>query len=585
MGRLSRPKTNRLNYALTRFCRKALLRIGFANPVYALKLKGPHPLRLLATPTTPWAGDPSIGAQLASGSFYHAGQTLFPATSSKNSEAYIWSAQELWQEQHLPKGWMIWLHGFSWLKDLAAAPDKNAARKRAETLTKEWLQHFDKWEAQAWRPDILARRLISWMTYAPLIISTNDHVYRSLVLNSMARQSRHLARSLEDAPTGTPRLVAVIGLVYTGLFLPSSNARLRLGITELERELQAQVLADGGTITRNPADLFELLRDLVALRAAFVQRDHDVPEALQGAIDRMGPMLKSLCHGDRRLALFNGSVETRAASIEETLTCIGDVGEAFGNAPHTGFQRLSRGRSLVIMDAGPPSPLHYSRNNHAGTLSFEMSDGPDRIVVNSGSAISLPEGRPAAFQNLKPSAFNLIARATAAHSTLVVNDTNSSEVLQNSFIGNGPTEVTFERHEEDGGIWLEASHNGYDERFSLIHVRRLFLNKTGSDFRGEDILRRSGRRLARSDGYDIRFHLHPRVETSIDEEGSGIILRMPSGQGWHFRARGGRVSLDESLYLGKPHQPATSQHILVTGQAGPGETVINWSFKCLEPEG
>ena len=580
MGRLTRPKTHQLAHALKQFRRRALRSASFSNPIYTLKLKGPHPLRLIATPRDPWAGDVISGSQILAGGFIREGQVLTPESSDKNVNTYVWRADDLWGDHNLPEGWKVWLHGFGWLRDLATVSDYAGARTRAEELVKGWLKRFDKWEPLAWRSDIVGRRLINWMAYAPLILSTNDHVYRSLVLNSMARQSRHLMRSIDDAPMGPPQLTASIGLIYAGLFLPNAPLRLKHGMGELNRQLQIQVLADGGMITRNPMDIHTVLRDLLALRDVFVQMDRDVPEYVQGAIDRMGPMLRSMCHGDGKLSLFNGSFEMNAAEIRETLNRIGEVGEPFGNAPHSGFQRLTRGQTVVIADIGPPSPMHFSYSDHAGTLSFELSDGQDRLIVNCGSAASLPEGRPSAFRRFRASSFSLMARATAAHSTLTLNDTNSSEVLENGYIGDGPTLVEFDRHDDSGGTWLEASHNGYEPRFGLLHKRRLFLDPDGGDLRGEDSLLRTGKRN-RQDHYDIRFHLHPRVSATLDEDGTGVLLRLPSGRRWHFWVKGGKPMLDESLYLGKPHEPVKTRHIVVSGEVGAEDKVINWSLKRL----
>ena len=33
-------------------------------------------------------------------------------------------------------------------------------------------------------------------------------------------------------------------------------------------------------------------------------------------------------------------------------------------------------------------------------------------------------------------------------------------------------------------------------------------------------------------------------------EGGGILLKLPSGEGWRFRAGGGAAGLEESVYLG-----------------------------------
>jgi len=553
------------------------------NWFHRFRLVGPHPIRLLAVPEDPRPGDPVRGARLITGRFAEAGQILTKA--GKNGiAAETWSAQEIWTARGISDGWRRWLHSFGWLRDLDATSDSDTARQQAEDLLRAWLDVHDRWQSFGWAPEILARRIIAWMCHAPLILSTGDHIYRSRVLNSLARQSRHLARRIEDAEAGPDRMIAVIGLCYSGLFLPQGGARLRRARQLLERELNTVVLPDGGVVTRSPTDAFTLFEDLIGLKRAFERSREEVPDGLVKALDRLAPAIRALTHGDGDLALFNGAYEDRNRRV---LDALGDdyAGmHAHDNGLHSGFQRLARGDTVVIMDAGPPSPLAYSHNNHAGTLSFEMSVGEDRLVVNCGSLVSLPDPAATPLANVKVAELNLMARSTAAHSTLVVNDTNSSQVLDNGLIGDGPTVVDFDRREDEtsgqGAIWFEASHDGYRRRYGLDHRRRLYLSADGTDFRGEDVLiAKRGRRPLK---FDVRFHLHPDVVVEQDRSDDAFVLSLDGGARLRFRVRGGVAALDESLYLGRRDRPVRSKQIVVTGNVQPGETVVNWSFRRLD---
>ncbi len=62
-------------------------------------------------------------------------------------------------------------------------------------------------------------------------------------------------------------------------------------------------------------------------------------------------------------------------------------------------------------------------------LSFEMSHGRERIIVNCG-----------AYRGPKPNWWR-VARASAAHSVLVVADTNSVEIRADGTLGRSPTSV------------------------------------------------------------------------------------------------------------------------------------------------
>ena len=194
----------------------------------------------------------------------------------------------------------------------------------------------------------------------------------------------------------------------------------------LERELAAQILPDGGHLTRSPSVQLLVLRDLIDIRAVLRAAALDIPAALTQAIEAMAPMLRFFRHGDRRLALFNNSVEEDADIVDLVLTRSESRGHAPPQAPDSGFQRLAAGQTLAVVDTGKPPPRGFDGAAHAGTLSFELSHGRDRIVVNCGG-----------YRGSKP-AWRRLSRTSAAHSVLVVDDTNAVEILADGALGRGP---------------------------------------------------------------------------------------------------------------------------------------------------
>jgi len=136
-------------------------------------------------------------------------------------------------------------------------------------------------------------------------------------------------------------------------------------------------------------------------------------------------------------------------------------------------------------------------------------------------------------------------------------------------------ETAVQRREADGNIWLEASHEGYKSIFGLIHRRKLYLDASGIDFRGEDNLLGDGGKY-----FSVRFHLHPQVQASLVQDVTGVLLRLAKGKGpgWRFRAAGGDISLEESIYLGKPGEPRHGNQIVVTGVMEDSEATVKWRF-------
>jgi uncharacterized heparinase superfamily protein len=275
----------------------------------------------------------------------------------------------------------------------------------------------------------------------------------------------------------------------------------------------------------------------------------------------MAPMLRFFRHGDRKLALFNNSVEEDGILVDLVLTRSETKGRAPAQAPHTGYQRMQAGHSLVLVDTGKPPPDGFDETAHAGPLSFEMSQGRERLIVNCG-------GYRGAHR-----AWRQVARSTAAHSVLVLADTNAIEIADDGTLGRAPGSIRCERAEDDGAQWIAVSHDGYRQRFGLSYAREFYLAADGDDLRGEDKLTgRSGMAFA------VRFHLHPAVEPRLVDDGAAVLLRLPSGLVWRMRASGAEISLAESIYLGSGElKPA--QQIVLSGTTDANGASVRWALR------
>ena len=171
-------------------------------------------------------------------------------------------------------------------------------------------------------------------------------------------------------------------------------------------------------------------------------------------------------------------------------------------------------------------------------------------------------------------------RATAAHSTLVLDDTNSTAILPDGSLGKGVTDVAIERSEDNDCSRLEAAHDGYVKGFGLLHQRRLSLGNDGKEVRGEDRLIAKGRRKIREAApYAIRFHLAPEVEATITADGMGAILRSPGAPPWNFRCRGAMLQLEESLFVDGHGQLQQIVQLVVVGEVSAIGGEIAWQFR------
>jgi uncharacterized heparinase superfamily protein len=519
----------------------------FGSRLYRLVL----PNRVAAGPTPvpladSWPGDAARGAAISQGICAFGGQTI-------RDPAPLWAPVGA----HL--SWLEELQGFDWLRDLRAA-NGEAGRRVARELVNRWIDDCRDWDPLAWRPDLIGRRLAAWVSHAEFLGVAGDALFRGRFLLSIARQARHLAGALPAGLSGSPLLTAIAGLIHAGLALPRGAGYVARGGRMLEQEFARQFLLDGGHRERCPSGLFATLRLLTSLRSALTAAEQPLPNGLDETIAGITRVLRLLQHGDGRLALFNDSNEEEDWLVDMALARANGKTLPLKEAPDSGFERLVANRTLILVDSGAPPAAGFDRHAHAGTLSFEMSVGRERLIVNCGAH----KGRGDWWQ---------AQRSTAAHSTLVVDDTNSSVFSADSGLVRSPRAVTCRRDEAEGNIWLELSHDGYEPTFDLIHRRRLFLSAGGDDLRGEDRLIGSGRQP-----FAIRFHLHPDVTASLSQSGQTALLRLASGAGWRLRATGGTVTLGDSVYLGRRGEIRKTQQVVIAGDKGDGEAVVKWAI-------
>jgi uncharacterized heparinase superfamily protein len=515
-----------------------------ASQLYRDPLIGRTPGTLGVKIADNWPGDPKRGMAIAAGDVLVGG--VLVQSPSSNRFAGAGECYAAW-------------NGFEWLSDLVAAGP--AARDSAGGLVQEWLAQKPDMGSIAWHPDVLATRLFAWIAHFDDIVGNQNEDFTRLVLASMSRQYRHLLRIGLSGLAGARRLRALKGLIAGILALGRSKPRLARAITALEREVAEQILPDGGHRSRSPSVQLRVVQDLVDIRSLLRASKIDLPSSLQDAIEKAAPMLRLFRHGDRRLALFNDSLEEDGLLIDLVLTRSETQGRGRNHAPDSGFERLQSAQSIVIVETGAHPPRGFDQDAHAGALSFEMSHGRERIIVNCGAY------RGANANWRRP------PRATAAHSVLVVADTNSTEIRDDGVRNRAPISVSCERAEHEGQHWISATHDGYRERFGLIYTRELFLAADGDDLRGEDRL--TGRPGAK---FAVRFHLHPSVEASPVTGETAAALRLPSGARWQLRAAGAELNLGESIYLGSGEARKTRQ-VVLSGTAAAGGTTVRWALR------
>jgi uncharacterized heparinase superfamily protein len=138
---------------LAAFAARRALRTGMAglnaHPLLRWRFTPAMADRLLIAPQDLRTADPTRASEIYAGRFAFAGKVVI---CDGRSPFEVDPPSEEWSDQLL---------GFSWLRHLRAA-ESGITRANARALVDEWISLQSGWDTtESWRPDLVARRIIS----------------------------------------------------------------------------------------------------------------------------------------------------------------------------------------------------------------------------------------------------------------------------------------------------------------------------------------------------------------------------------------------------------------------------------------
>ena len=465
--------------------------------------------------------------------------------------------------------------GFDWLRDLRAEGSIEA-RSRVRDLISNWIDNNQVWNLPDWRPDLIGQRLAVLAMNYGWYGDSADETFQTRLAHNVEMQIRCLGMDWRRMTGIDGQIGALRGIALAEAALGSDAARIEALLDMLNGKLAGAIHPDGGHVSRMPDRHVTLMRQLVEFRMATSLAGVD-GAAISDAITRMGGVARMWRHGDGRIAHFNGGGGISAETVDETMLRAGVRGKGVQQAPYSGFLRLGSGRTVIIMDAGDPAPDAGAGNGNGsnsnekdgvirgfGTLGFEMSVGPTQLVVNSGQMMPDPTLRR-------------VMCSTAAHSTLGLDNQNSSSPRENRYASISGVEVG----EAPGGILAIGSHDGFERSHGILHHRKLYLKTGGANLRGSDHLEYTGAPGEIPNLAIVRFHLHPKVTAASLANGSVLMKIRGSRTGWTFKADGAVTEIDNSVYFEDGVRHASQQIVLksvISDIRTTGAHEIRWAF-------
>ena len=289
---------------------------------------------------------------------------------------------------------------------------------------------------------------------------------------------------------------------------------------------------------------------------------YEVPDIFNLTKIKMEAVLAQYFHKDGTVALFNGTSNTNLEKIKLGLKNKQNLRKISFANNSSGIFYLEDKDKKIFIDAVQPTNLSTSKELSAGTLSIEFSANKEKIITNCG-ALEKSKGNAA------------YLRYSAAHSTIILENTNISEIRDNQPHIKYPQMVSFKRNQAGQKHEIEVSHNGYIKNFKKIVKRKIYFEEGKNHLNGEDSIISSTSKN-KEIIYHIRFHIMPNINITQTNSRKNIILKTKSNIIWVFESNKD-LTVEESVYIDQNNAKETKQ-IVIKGITKKSREKIQWSI-------
>ncbi len=411
-----------------------------------------------------------------------------------------------WDNSSISKLWRYNLHYFEYL--LQPTTSSETLIQQIHIINK-WITFNPFGRGTAWEPYPTSLRIINWIKWHSMTNQLPEaakaNLWNQLIWLS-ARPEYHLL--------GNHLFINAKAMLFASAFfqLGEESKIYRKAISILEKELVEQFLDDGAHFELSPMyhslameDLLDLISISSLLPASFPQ------SILKSKFIKGMNWLSAMSYENEELSHFNDSANKIAPKFSELKNFASRLGISLTDSleeeityyKNSGFIVYKDLKSHLIADIGNIGPDYLPGHAHADSLSFELSLRGARMIVNSGTSI---------YGN---SSERLRQRGTSAHSTVEIDNENSSEIWSGFRVARRAKTFNIRFSKTDSSneeFCFGASHNGY-ERLNMAPIHHRNWALIGNKWIISDTI--SGK----NNLITSRYYIHPDIQIEKFEEG------------------------------------------------------------------
>ena len=476
-----------------------------------------------------------------------------------------YSLNEIWNNQNLKEKDYNNLNSFFWLFSL----DLKSSKKDTQNIILQWIKKNQNYNSKSWEIDIVAKRIIAWISNSKLTYEDSDSIYKENFNSVIKKQINHLINEIEKSKWIDDKMIGCAAIILAGLSYQDKDNYLNFGLNLLKKIIKFSFNNDGFPKSRNIRQLNFYLKYFVLIREWLKESQNEIPEYIDENIYYLGQAYAFIWQNNKKDILFNGNHETNNIEFDYYLK---RLGYKFKNQNNElgGYTILNNKKITLIMDIGSSPDKKFSSNYQAGALSFEIISGGKKLITNSGY-----------FQNFKHH-LNELSKSSAVHSTLNLDDRSSCKFTKisdtSSRVSQGlkiiKKNIIFEKN-----YWkISAAHDGYLKRYGIIHSREIEYYPEQMNFIGYDKI--ISKNKIKNLKFEIRFHLEPNVKVMKTQNNKSILIDL-DGEGWKFNSNDNNINIDNGLYFGKKNYFTNNKNIFISGMTNAENQTIKWELTKL----
>jgi uncharacterized heparinase superfamily protein len=478
-----------------------------------------------------------------------------------NIENY--SLNKIWDDPRIKEKDYKKLNNFFWLFSL----DLKSSKKDTQNIIFQWIEKNYKYNTKNWEINILAKRIIAWISNSKLTYEDSSSIYKKKFNNIIKKQINHLINEIENYDLIDDKMIGCAAIILSGLSYQDKKGYLNTGLNLLKKIIKLSFDSDGFPKSRNIRQLNFYLKYFVLIREWLKESQNEIPEYIDENIYYLGQAYAFIWKNNKKDFLFNGNHESNNNEFDQYLNKLGYNFKNLNNELG-GYAILNNKKIAIAMDIGPSPDKKFSFNYQAGSLSFEILSNRKKLISNSGY-----------FQDFNHQ-LNKLSKSSAIHNTLVLDDASSCKFSKDLYskVSHGvkiiKKNIIFEKN-----YWkINAAHDGYLKQYGIIHDREIEFYPEQMKFIGYDKL--VTKKMIKNLKFEIRFHLEPFVKIMKTQDNKSILIDL-DGEGWKFNSNGNKINIDKGLYFGKKNSFLDNQNISIYGMTNDENQTIKWEITKL----